>query len=105
MSGSRKRAQVVAAAIAAFGMACALAIYLTAGETPENPLADQLDNSKAYQRSLEIYGGQANLLTAQFNRWFQSLWHGKTLSFTVAVIAVLVAALYYFIASPIPPEE
>ena len=87
------------------GFCSAVVVYLTAGNPEENPLIDQLENSKVYRRSLELYGGKANLLAEQFTRWFDTLWHGKTLAFTIAVISAAVAALYYFFAAPLPPEE
>ena len=99
------RVRAVTAAILSVGFLAAIVIYLTAAEPAENPLVDQLENSKIYQRSLELYGGKANLLAEQFSRWFASLWQGKSLAFTVAIITVVIAAIYYFIASPMPPEE
>lgn len=102
---AKKRVRLVTAGILAVGLAAALLTYLTAGEPAENPLADQLENSKIYRRSLELYGGKANLLAADFSRWFGALWHGKSLAVSVAIIAVLVAAAYHFIAWPLPPEE
>ena len=102
---AKRRVRIVTAGILAIGLASALLIYLTAGVPAENPLADQLENSKIYRRSLELYGGKANLLAADFSRWFGALWHGKSLALSVAIIAVLVAAIYHFIASPLPPEE
>ena len=92
-------------AILGAGWLAAGAIYLTAAEPAENPLADQLDNSKIYRRSLELYGGKANLLATDFSRWFDGLWHGQALALTVAVLTALAAALYYFFAYPLPPEE
>jgi hypothetical protein len=96
---------MVAAGMLAAGLTAAVAIYLTAAEPETNPLVDQIENSKIYRRSLELYGGKANLLAEDFSNWFSSLWHGKTLGITVAVLSVVGAALYYFIASPLPPED
>jgi hypothetical protein len=101
----KKRVQLVAAGILGVGLVTALLVYLTAQEPEENPLVDQIENSKAYRRSLELYGGKANLLAEDFSNWFSSLWHGKTLGITIAILTLLAAALYYFIASPMPPEE
>lgn len=101
----QKRVNRVAAAILSAGLAGAVVIYLTVREPEENPLIDQLENSKVYRRSLELYGGKANLLAADFSRWFDSLWHGKSLAFTVAIVSVVIAAAYYFFASPLPPDE
>ncbi len=100
-----RRTRRIAAGISAVGIGAALLIYLTAAEPAENPLLDQLENSKVYRRSLELYGGKANLLAEQFTRWFGTLWHGKRLAFTVAVLSAALAAVYYFFASPLPPEE
>jgi hypothetical protein len=101
----QKRFHLVLSAILLAGFSSSAALYLTAEVPAENPLIDQLENSKIYRRSLELYGGKANLLAEEFSRWFGSLWHGKNLALSVAVVTVLIAALYYFIAAPLPPEE
>jgi hypothetical protein len=101
----RKRLHLITAGIICLGVLSAAIVYLSAGEPAENPLADQMENSKAYQRSLELYGGKANLLAGEFNSWFSGLWHGKQLAGTILLITAAVAGIYYFIASPIPPED
>lgn len=101
----RKRLHLVTTAIICAGVLAAVAVFFTAGEPAVNPLVDQLENSKVYQRSLELYGGKANLLAAQFNLWFASLWHGRELAGTILLITALVAGIYYFIASPLPPDD
>jgi hypothetical protein len=101
---AKRRVQLVAAGMLAAGLTTAVAIYLTAAEPQSNPLVDQLENSKIYRRSLELYGGKANLLAEDFSNWFSSLWHGKSLGITVAVLTIVGAAIYYFLALPIPPE-
>ena len=91
-------------AILALGFAAAVLIYLTAQPPPENPLGyDPLDTKK-YLHDLEVYGGKANVIAAQFRDWFDGLWHGKQLAFTVAVISVLAAGAFKFFATPLPPE-
>lgn len=87
-------------AILALGFAAAVAIYLTARPPTGNPLGyDPLEN-KAYVHDLEVFGGKANVLVAEFRDWFASLWHGRPLAFTVAVIAVLAAGAFRFFATP-----
>jgi len=56
------------------------------------------EDSKAYQRSLEIYGGKANVLADEFRRWFAGLWQGKRLSYIIAFITVLTSAILFSIA-------
>src|ERR1700681_1370767 len=82
--------------ILAIGFAAAVVIYLTAQPPPENPLGyDPLDTKK-YLHDLEVYGGKANVLAAQFSEWIGGLWHGRQLAFTVVVITVIVACAFKF---------
>ena len=91
-------------AILVLGFAAAAVIYLTAQPPPENPLGyDPLDTKK-YLHDLEVYGGKANVLAAEFREWFDGLWHGKRLAFTVAVITVAAACAFKFFATPLPPD-
>jgi len=79
-------------------------IYLTAQPPPANPLGyDPLD-TKRYLHDLEVYGGKANVLAAEFRDWFDNLWHGKRLAFTVAVLAMIAAFAFRFFATPLPPD-
>jgi len=54
-----------------------------------------------------MYGGKANVLASDLRSWFNGLWHGRPLAFTVAAIAILVALAYRFFATPLPstPDE
>ena len=51
---------------------------------------------------MELYGGKANLIASGIRQWFDSLWHGRRLAWTVACLTPL-AVLFYLIAStPLP---
>ncbi len=98
----QERVRVGTRAILVLGLAAAVVIYLTAQPPPENPLGyDPLDTKK-YLHDLEVYGGKANVIAAQFRDWFDSLWHGKRLAYTVAVITVIAAGTFKFFATPLP---
>ena len=85
------RLYIIAAVILVVGMGSSIFIYLTAGEIDtEAVFGNQLDESKSYRRSLELYGGQANLLASEFTQWFNSLWHGKSLGITLACITGII---------------
>ena len=99
---SPARIRIVTRAILVLGFAAAVVIYLTAQPPPGNPLGyDPLD-TKRYLHDMEVYGGKANVLAAEFRDWFDSLWHGKQLAFTVAVLAVIAAGAYKFFATQLP---
>jgi hypothetical protein len=62
------------------------------------------EDSKMYLRELELYGGKANVLAYQFRRWFVGLWHGKSLAFAVACIAIVASYGFFYAASHLPPR-
>lgn len=100
----RRSATRIAQVIAGLGLAAAVAIYFLAAPVDENPLGyDPLTNKK-YVHELQRYGGKANVATAEFMQWFESLWHGRTLGYTVAVLSVGVAWVFWWFAT-LPPLE
>ena len=100
---SPERIRLATRAILVLGFAAAVVIFLTAKPPPENPLGYDPMDTKRYLHDMEVYGGKANVLAAQFRDWFDSLWHGKTLAFTVAVLAVMAAFALKFFTTPLPP--
>jgi len=51
--------------------------------------AYEIERSKQYQRALELYGGKANVIAVELTQWFDSLWHGTRLAYTVACATVM----------------
>jgi hypothetical protein len=101
---AHERVRAGTRAILVLGFAAAVVIYLTAQPPPDNPLGyDPLDTKK-YLHDLEVYGGKANVIAAQFREWFDSLWQGKQLAYTVAVLTVIAAGTFKFFATPLPPD-
>lgn len=98
LSNPQHRLYILALAILVAGMASAVIIYLVAGEVPENVLISESEDFKKYTRQLELYGGTANVLAAEFMNWFKSLWHGKSLAYTVAVITIILSCGLFFVA-------
>ena len=91
-------------AILVVGFAAAIVLYATAPPPAANPLGYEPEDTKKYVRDMEMYGGKSNLLAGELREWFGSLWHGKRLAFTVAVLTVIAAGAYAFFAVPLPPE-
>ena len=95
----RRQIRHIAVMILALGLGGALTIYLTVGPIPADLLGYNLLDSKKSLRELELYGGKANVLSVEFQQWFAGLWHGRTLAATVAVLTVLLAFAFWFVAS------
>jgi hypothetical protein len=62
------------------------------------------DDSKQYIRGLQLYGGTANVLADELRRWFDGLWHGKSLAYTVAFITIVISAGLIYAANHLPPR-
>ena len=84
-------------AILVVGIASAVVIALSVGDD-DSDAARELASSRMYQHNLELMGGKFAVLTAEFNDWFASLWHGRALAGTVAVLTVAIAAACFLLA-------
>ena len=103
MKDPRRRCHIATVAILLVGFGCAAAIYLAAAEVSVDPFAE-FEKSKKFAYELERMGGKAALAANYFNNWFAGLWQGETLAYTVAVITIVIAAGYYFIATGLAAE-
>jgi hypothetical protein len=99
------RVRRVTIAILILGFAAAAAIYVAARPRPGNPLGYEPEDTKQYLREMEVYGGKANLIAEDIREGFASLWHGKRLAYTVALITLVAAGGFWFAARPLPPLE
>ncbi len=97
------RCKAVTAGILSAGFISATTIYLTATESYENSLAE-FESSRKYAYELERIGGKAALVANCINNWFAGLWHGQTLSYTIAAVTIILAVVYYFIATSLEAE-
>jgi hypothetical protein len=94
----QSRLRIISAAILLAGLLISSAIYLTAPEESDDMTIYGLEHSKAYRHDLELYGGKANVLISEFMEWFQGLWHGKSLAYTIAVIAIVTSVMLCYVA-------
>jgi len=97
MSGRHLR--FVAGAILVIGLASAIGLYLTAASSTADASRYDPEQSKQYLRAMELYGGKANVLAAEFRAWFNGLWHGTRLAYTVACASVLLAGAFWLAAA------
>jgi hypothetical protein len=105
MTKLQTRLRLIIATILVFGLGSAILIYLLAEAAPANPLGYEPAESKMYVHDMLLYGGRANLLGSEFVDWFDGLWHGKRLAFTVACITLVVAGALLYFGAPLPPDS
>jgi hypothetical protein len=83
--------------VLAIGLGSSIIIYLTTAPPQLNSLGYDPLNTKKYLRQLEVYGGEMNVLATEFMQWFDGLWQGRSLAFTIGIISAFVAFLFWFI--------
>ena len=99
------RLYLITAIILLVGMGSAALIYLTAENASDDILVYQFEHSKKYRHDLELIGGKANVLADEFCRWFEGLWHGRSLAFIVACMSVLTSCGFFFVAYHLPSDS
>jgi hypothetical protein len=92
------RFYLIGTVILLVGLCSAVLIYLTAENASESALVDDFLNSKKYIHALRVNGGNMTLLADEFSRWFDGLWHGEALSYTVACITIVTSCGFFFVA-------
>ena len=95
---SASRIRLVVGAILVAGWTASLAIYLTATPVEKDPQLADLEQTKAYQRRVEVIGGKAALEAAQLQDWLESLWQGQRLAYTTAVLTAIFALVVWALA-------
>ncbi|WP_243286987.1 hypothetical protein [Geothrix terrae] len=98
------RIRRVTAGILTAGLGGAALIYLRAAPQGANPLGYEPEDTKKYLRELEVYGGKVNVLITEFRRWFEGLWQGRSLAVTVAVLTLMLALGFWFVATRLAPD-
>jgi hypothetical protein len=96
-------------AILLVGLLGAALIYVFAADDEDTDLASEIASGRMYKHNLELMGGKFAVYADQFNRWFAGLWHGRPLAYTVAVLAVAIALVCFWVARlmsvPLPGES
>lgn len=100
----RERIRRVTAGILTAGLGSAALLYLRAAPRAANPLGYEPEDTKRYLRQLEVVGGKANVVATEFQRWFEGLWQGRQLAFTVAWLTLLLALGFWFVATRLAPD-
>ena len=95
----RRKLNRISALLLLLGLGSAVVIFLLAKPEEDNELLNDSRGARRYHRELRMIGGNANLLSAQFREWFDSLWHGQALAGTVAVLTVGTTLVFRYVAT------
>ncbi len=93
-----RRIRQLTAGLLAAGLGSALAIYLRTAPKGPNPLGYEPEDTKQYLHDLELYGGKVNVLATEFTKWWDGLWQGRNLAYTVAWLTILAALVFWYTA-------
>ena len=99
-----ERVKNLIALILTVGLGSAVLLFMAAQPPAASPLGYDPNDSKRYLRDMEMFGGKANIITSQFREWVGSLFQGRSLAYTVAVLTLLLALAVWFFGTPLPPE-
>lgn len=101
----KSRLDIVGALVLVSGLLLSLYIYLTAEDFTDTVLGNELEDSKKYVRALELYGGKANVFASELSQWFDGLWQGTHLAFTLGIISVVISLGFFFVAYHTEADE
>jgi hypothetical protein len=100
---SRRTCRDLVRGLLLVGLSSALAVWFTASGAGPDPLGDPLADSKVYRRSLEMYGGSANVMASEFMDGFKQLWHGRPLAGTLVVLTLAAVLAVFLLRAPGEP--
>jgi hypothetical protein len=102
------RLRIIGTVILLLGLISSVAIYIATEQAAASAVGyDIVDgqayaippgSSKRYVHDLEMYGGKAAVMADEFNRWFNGLWQGTSLAYTVAFLTIVTSLGFFFVA-------
>ena len=79
------------------GLALSAFTYISAEDVNDSTLVYEVEESRKYIHDMELFGGKMNVLAMEFTNWFNSLWHGKSLAYTICCITILIFIVLVFV--------
>jgi hypothetical protein len=100
----QKRLYLAGAIVLLANLIAAVIIYAMA-PAPDSAVSQYGIADPRYQIELQRIGGTAEVLMAQLHQWFDGLWQGTALAYTVAVLGALLAGACFFVGYFFADEE
>jgi len=100
----KARLHLIAAIILLVGLTASVLIYLSAEKREDNALITEFENSKRYRHDLEQTGGKLIVVGSEFMKWFEGLFEGENLAFTLAGLSIFLSIVVFIVARTSPPD-
>ncbi len=100
----KKRLYLIAFALLLSGLTSAVGIYEVANKATDDAWSVQYENSKMHRHDVQLIGGDISLLADRLSNWFDGLWQGKQLAYTIACISCAASGALFLVAHHLPPE-
>ena len=101
MSSNARLVQRVGLAVAIIALVLAVPAWLRPGPDDE---VDAVEHHREMQQ-LERLGGRASVRTAEFDQWLSSLWHGRRLAATLAVLGLVLGGACWRIGALMAEDD
>ena len=96
-----RRMRLAAPIVLAVGLGAAALVYaLVPADAPLDEATAAIRESRQYQLAVERIGGKAAVFAAEFNDWLASLWHGRRLAGTLALLSIALSGFCYLLGRP-----
>ena len=93
---SHRRVRPAGLLVITIGWIAAAFVFVSAARDEGAAAARDLSRGEAF--TLERIGGKAAARTVEFDRWLASLWHGKRLAWTLALLSLAIGGTCLHIA-------
>ena len=104
LANRKARLNLIGLMVLLLGLGTALLQYVTSEDVPDDDLVYQIHHGKRYRHELQVWGGEMGLLEDDISVWFEGLWHGRSLAYTVAALTVIVSGGFFLVAHHLPAE-
>ncbi len=88
----RATLRLIGLVILVLGLLSAVAIFAHSVPATVTVGLDDGVPDKREMVQIEQFGGKGNLVAIEITTWFSSLWHGRRLAYTVAVLSIAIFA-------------
>ena len=104
LANRKTRLYLIGAVVLLVGLGTALLVNLTCGDASDDGLVYQIHHARMYRHNLQVMGGQMAVLEDDISLWFDGLWHGRSLAYTIASMTLVLSVGFFLVAYHLPAD-